>query len=94
MNAVRKTCFCTFLLIAFQFLQAQNKVTFLIDALPAYHKSDDKIYLAGSFNNWNSSDASRACAYCTANTGLSSVRFDQTLRSMSIGEAYDHRISA
>ena len=40
------------------------------------------------------SDASRACAYCTANTGLSSVRFDQTLRSMSIGEAYDHRISA
>src|SRR2546423_8182592 len=35
---------------------AQNKVTFLITGLPAYHKTSDTIYVAGSFNNWNPGD--------------------------------------
>jgi predicted alpha/beta superfamily hydrolase len=37
-------------------LFAQYKVTFTITQLPAYHKATDKIYLAGSINNWNPKD--------------------------------------
>jgi predicted alpha/beta superfamily hydrolase len=56
MTAYRKTLLC----LAFFFLQlfsfAQYKVSFVIAKLPAYHKPGDKIYLVGSFNNWNPGD--------------------------------------
>jgi predicted alpha/beta superfamily hydrolase len=35
---------------------AQYKVTFVINKLPSYNQSSDKIYLVGSFNNWNPKD--------------------------------------
>jgi predicted alpha/beta superfamily hydrolase len=35
---------------------SQFKITFIIDKLPSYNKSVDKIYIAGSFNNWNPKD--------------------------------------
>jgi predicted alpha/beta superfamily hydrolase len=31
----------------------QYKVQFIINQLPAYHKSGDSIFLVGNFNNWN-----------------------------------------
>lgn len=35
---------------------AQYKVSFVISKLPSYHKSSDKIYLVGNFNNWHPGD--------------------------------------
>jgi len=35
------------------FLQAQYSLIVLIKKLPDYHKIDDPIFIAGSFNNWN-----------------------------------------
>lgn len=35
---------------------AQYKVSFIISKLPAYQKVSEKIYLVGSFNNWNPHD--------------------------------------
>jgi predicted alpha/beta superfamily hydrolase len=32
---------------------AQHRITFIIDHLPSYHSSSEKIFLVGSFNNWN-----------------------------------------
>ena len=37
-------------------LLAQYKVQFYFKKLPAYHKKTDKVYVAGSFNNWNPKD--------------------------------------
>ena len=37
-------------------LWAQYKVHFVITKLPAYHAANDKVYLVGSFNNWNPGD--------------------------------------
>ena len=34
-------------------LQAQFRVTLRITALPSYHKLNEPVYIAGSFNNWN-----------------------------------------
>ena len=35
------------------FLQAQLSLTVLLKKLPDYHKKEDPIFIAGSFNNWN-----------------------------------------
>ena len=35
---------------------AQYRITFLIDSLPVYHQPDQKVYLVGSFNNWDPMD--------------------------------------
>jgi predicted alpha/beta superfamily hydrolase len=32
---------------------AQHRVTLRVKELPSYHKSDDPVFVAGSFNNWN-----------------------------------------
>ena len=32
---------------------AQHKVTFKVTSLPAYHKGNSKLFIAGNFNNWN-----------------------------------------
>lgn len=34
-------------------LQAQFRVTLRVTALPSYHHSNEPVYIAGSFNNWN-----------------------------------------
>lgn len=34
-------------------LQAQLAVTLRIKNLPVYHKTEDQLFIAGSFNNWN-----------------------------------------
>src|SRR5437764_3218042 len=47
---------CAFFLLAGNLIQAQYKVTFYIIAMPGYQKENDRIYLAGSFNNWNPRD--------------------------------------
>jgi len=43
-------------LFIYCFSFAQYKVSFVISKLPSYHKSSDKIYLVGNFNNWNPGD--------------------------------------
>jgi len=37
-------------------LLAQYKVQFYFKKLPSYHKKTDKVFLVGSFNNWNPKD--------------------------------------
>jgi len=54
-NQVRFFFCISWILTAFS-LFAQYKVTFIVNRLPAYHQSSDKVYLVGSFNNWNPKD--------------------------------------
>lgn len=53
---MKKVIICIELLFLSLVSIAQYKVTFVIDKLPYYHYSSDKIYLVGSFNNWNPHD--------------------------------------
>jgi predicted alpha/beta superfamily hydrolase len=53
---MKKTLLCIELLLISLFSLAQYKVSFVVQKLPAYHKSSDKIYLVGNFNNWNPRD--------------------------------------
>lgn len=52
----RVVSFCIAFLVSCFFSFAQYKVSFVINTLPSYHKPSDKIFLAGSFNNWNAQD--------------------------------------
>ena len=52
----KKTILLFGLLLNACVLWAQYKVHFVITKLPAYHAANDKIYLVGSFNNWNPGD--------------------------------------
>lgn len=54
---MKKVTFCIGLLLIGLMAMAQYKVTFIIHQLPSYHKSTDKIYLVGNFNNWSPRDA-------------------------------------
>ncbi|MFL5739629.1 MAG: alpha/beta hydrolase [Flavisolibacter sp.] len=47
--------FFAFLCLHFLVL-AQYRVRFIVEHLPAYHHTADKIYLVGSFNGWNPGD--------------------------------------
>ena len=47
------TLFSLFVSVLNFTLLAQYKVSFVFKKLPSYHKHTDKIYLAGSFNNWS-----------------------------------------
>lgn len=40
------------LLLTSQLLQAQHKVTIVVE-FPSYHRQGDTVHIAGSFNNWN-----------------------------------------
>jgi predicted alpha/beta superfamily hydrolase len=53
---MKKVIFCIELLFLSLVSIAQYKVTFVIDALPYYQNSSDKIYLVGNFNDWNPHD--------------------------------------
>jgi alpha-glucosidase len=53
---IRRILFCLFFLLPHLILFAQHKVTFIVSNVPAYHKSSDDIYLAGSMNGWNPGD--------------------------------------
>jgi predicted alpha/beta superfamily hydrolase len=48
----RKFIFCAGILFLQILSFAQYKVRFVITQLPSYHNPNDKIYLAGSFNDW------------------------------------------
>jgi predicted alpha/beta superfamily hydrolase len=50
--------------------EAQYKVQFVFKQLPGYHKQNDTIYLAGSFNNWNPHNKRFACSPCTEKNGI------------------------
>jgi predicted alpha/beta superfamily hydrolase len=52
----RKVFICIGLLLTGFISIAQYKVSFVIDKVPSYHKSTDRIYLVGNFNNWNPRD--------------------------------------
>ena len=53
---MKKILLCVLLAgLSFQ-VSAQYKISFVINDLPPYHQSADKIYLVGSFNNWNPKD--------------------------------------
>jgi predicted alpha/beta superfamily hydrolase len=56
MQIYRKFIFFVACLLSVGTLAAQYKVTFIINHLPAYHQPGDKIYMTGSFNNWNPGD--------------------------------------
>src|SRR5215213_8711392 len=53
---MKKILLCIGLALVHLLSLAQYKVSFIINKLPAYHKSSDKIYLVGNFNNWNPHD--------------------------------------
>jgi predicted alpha/beta superfamily hydrolase len=53
---MRKMLLCIGLLFVSLCALAQYKVSFVINHLPSYHNSSGKIYLVGSFNNWNPGD--------------------------------------
>ncbi|MGZ3881575.1 MAG: alpha/beta hydrolase [Flavisolibacter sp.] len=53
---MRKMLLCIELLFISLLALAQYKVSFVIKDLPSYHMSTNKIYLVGSFNNWNPQD--------------------------------------
>src|SRR5215203_208381 len=53
---MKKILLCFGLSLVHLFLLAQYKVSYIINKLPAYHKSSDIIYLVGNFNNWNPHD--------------------------------------
>lgn len=67
---MKKAIFC----IEFLFLSlvsiAQYKVTFIIDSIPPYQKSTDKIYLVGNFNNWNPHDVKFQLKTINAKPGI------------------------
>lgn len=52
----RVVSFCIAFLVSFFFSFAQYQVSFIVKRLPSYNKLSDKIYLVGSFNNWNPKD--------------------------------------
>ena len=52
----RDVSFCIAFLVSFFFSFAQYQVSFIVKRLPSYNKLSDKIYLVGSFNNWNPKD--------------------------------------
>ena len=51
-------------------LLAQYKVQFRFRKLPPYHKQTDKVYLAGSFNNWNPKDERYAMLASNGKSGI------------------------
>ena len=56
MHRFRKAIICSLALFKFLIGSAQYRVHFVIDRFPAYTTTNNKIYLAGSFNNWNPHD--------------------------------------
>jgi predicted alpha/beta superfamily hydrolase len=65
-----KGCLAIALLLFAINTEAQYKVQFLFKQLPGYHKQNDTIYLAGSFNNWNPHNGRFACSPCTEKNGI------------------------
>jgi predicted alpha/beta superfamily hydrolase len=67
---MKMVTFCIGLLLLLLVSNAQYKVTFVIDKLPAYQKPSDKIYLVGSFNSWNPQDEKLAMRITDAKSGI------------------------
>lgn len=67
---MKKVTFCIGLLFLSMVSTAQYKVTFVFDKLPSYQKPSDKIYLVGSFNNWNPNDEKLQMKIINAKPGI------------------------
>jgi len=67
---MKKGVFALALLLAAINLLAQYKVQFYFKKLPAYHKQTDKVYVAGSFNNWNPKDEKYAVVISNNKSGI------------------------
>lgn len=67
---MKKVTFCIGLLLLSLVSTAQYKVTFVFDKLPSYQKPSDKIYLVGSFNNWNPHDEKFQMKIINAKPGI------------------------
>ncbi|MGZ3839913.1 MAG: alpha/beta hydrolase-fold protein [Flavisolibacter sp.] len=52
----QKKLLCLGLLLQGMVLHAQYTVRLVLDQLPSYQKAGEKVYLTGSFNNWNPRD--------------------------------------
>lgn len=55
MRLIRTACVFACIIFSFQ-SYGQFKVTLIITSLSSYHNTNESIYIAGSFNNWNPSD--------------------------------------
>lgn len=62
--------FCIAFFVSCFFSFGQYKLSFVIDKLPVYHKSSDKIYLVGNFNNWNAGDENLALKQANGRYGI------------------------
>src|SRR5215211_2195689 len=67
---IKKLFFSTGFLLTAIFCIAQYKVSFVITKLPPYHKANDEIYVAGSFNNWNPGDQKFLLKQTNAKPGI------------------------
>jgi predicted alpha/beta superfamily hydrolase len=67
---MKKVILCIELLLIGLISLAQYKVTFVVDRLPPYQKLSDKIYLVGSFNNWNPHDEKLQMRITNAKPGI------------------------
>jgi len=70
MELFRKVCFCFILFFLSLFGFAQYKVHFVINNLPAYTQTGDKIFLVGSINNWNPHDERLALKWENGKPGI------------------------
>jgi predicted alpha/beta superfamily hydrolase len=70
MQLFRKSSFFAILLFISIIGSAQFKVHFVIDRLPPYTQPGDKIYLVGSFNNWNPHDERLALKWENGKPGI------------------------
>src|SRR5689334_17817129 len=52
MKGIRIIICTAFLLLGFTVF-AQYHIHFVVKKLPPYHRANERIFLAGSFNNWN-----------------------------------------
>src|SRR5438105_714027 len=69
MSLLRKGAALLLIFIA-DHLNAQYHVHFLFRQLPAYQRSSDTIYLAGSFNGWNPHDQKLSVAMKDRKNGI------------------------
>lgn len=67
---MKKCVYAAFILLIQITVNAQYTVHFVFKRLPAYHKSTDTIYLAGSFNRWNPKNLKYAGLWQGKNSGI------------------------
>jgi predicted alpha/beta superfamily hydrolase len=90
---MKKVAFCIGLLLIGLIALAQYKVTFVIHKVPAYHKSTDKIYLVGNFNNWKPGDAKLQLKTINGKPGIT-IELDKGMYEFKFTEGSWERVEA